>query len=150
MPEGRGRRVGSRPTFATIRPHRRPDARALRAQGILCAARGLVLNIVRKCEVAGLFGALIAIAGAGLAAAGTSDREQDCFHQLENGRGAEIVCAFPTRLSEQEQADLRRITRDVLQDAHCVVSIRFPRRLLDDALAAADHVFEAQIGRAHV
>ena len=90
-----------------------------------------------------MFGALIAIAGAGLAAAGTSDREQDCFHQLENGRGAEIVCAFPTRLSEQEQADLRRITRDVLQDAHCVVSIRFPRRLLDDALAAADHVFEA-------
>ena len=102
------------------------------------------MKSVRKCGIAGLLGASLAAAGAGLAAAaGTFDREQDCFHQLEKGRGAEIVCAFPTRLSEQEQSELKRITGEMLLDAHCIVSIRLPRRMLDAALGAGDHVFEA-------
>lgn len=68
-------------------------------------------------------------------------KNADCFEQLERSRSTEIVCEFPTRLTEQERKDLQRITRKMLQDAACVVSIRVTRDLLDTALGAEDHVF---------
>ena len=73
-------------------------------------------------------------------AAGASDR--DCFHQLEKGRGPELVCEFPTRLTDDERRDLRSVSRELIQDATCVVSIRIDRRLVEEALAAEDMVFE--------
>ena len=76
-------------------------------------------------------------------AAANSKSGRDCFREIEKGRGAEIVCEFPTRLTEDERRDLARITRDVLVDASCVVSIRIGRSEIDVALAAADSVFEA-------
>ncbi len=83
-------------------------------------------------------------AGQALAARDRSPaRAKDCFWQLEHGRGAEIDCVFPTRLTEQEQGDLRRLTRDMLLDATCVVSIRIPRALIAEAITAESHVFEA-------
>jgi hypothetical protein len=74
---------------------------------------------------------------------GGAGGEPDCFQELERGRGAEIVCAFPTRLAQTERAELRRLTGDLLQDASCLVDIRIERRLVLDALAAEDHVFDA-------
>jgi hypothetical protein len=68
--------------------------------------------------------------------------KRDCFSELERGRGTEIRCVFPTRLTEQEKAELKRITRDLLQDATCVVDIAIERALVSTALAEADHVFE--------
>lgn len=65
----------------------------------------------------------------------------DCIEQFERGRNANIACEFPTRLTPQEQADLKRITRDMLQDARCVVSINIARDALETALSTADHVF---------
>ncbi|MFM9940031.1 MAG: hypothetical protein ACKVP7_11105 [Hyphomicrobiaceae bacterium] len=92
----------------------------------------------------GLGGLLLAITGVLSApnAAGSALRSKDCFWQLEHGRGAEIDCVFPTRLTEQEQGDLRRLTRDMLQDATCVVAIRIARALIADAIAADALVFE--------
>ena len=69
--------------------------------------------------------------------------ERDCFREMERGRGTEIVCEFPTQLTEDEKRDLKAITRDVLQDARCLVSIRIERRTFDEALRADDMVFEA-------
>ncbi len=80
-------------------------------------------------------------AGRPAVAAGANDR--DCFHQLEKGRGPELVCEFPTKLTDDERRDLRSVSRDLVQDAICVVSIRIDRRLVEEALAADDIVFEA-------
>lgn len=67
----------------------------------------------------------------------------DCFQQLFHGTGSEIACKFPTRLTEKEREELKRATRDMLKDAVCTVDIRIERRLVDEAMAAGDHVFEA-------
>lgn len=67
----------------------------------------------------------------------------DCFEQFERGRNSVIACEFSTRLTAQEQADLRRITRDVLQDANCIVSIRIGREQLEIALASEAQIFTA-------
>lgn len=70
-------------------------------------------------------------------------RSKDCFDELERGRGPTLTCAFPTRLTGQERQDLLRITRGTLKDADCIVTIRIERQIVDAALAAADHVFQA-------
>lgn len=86
--------------------------------------------------------AVCALAGSTVGAVAKDNKNSgDCFAQLEQGRGPEIVCEFPTRLTGQEQKDLQRITRDVLQDARCTVSIRVDRALVETALTADDHVF---------
>lgn len=69
--------------------------------------------------------------------------ERDCFWHLERGRDKDIACEFPTRLTEEEKSDLRRITRDMLQDAHCVVSIRIERKLVNTALSERDLIFQS-------
>lgn len=70
--------------------------------------------------------------------------QPDCLAELERGRGSEIACEFPTRLTDEERSELRAITRQILQDAHCIVSIRIERALVDAALAAeGEHTFAA-------
>jgi hypothetical protein len=83
---------------------------------------------------------LLPAAGAG--AAGTALSE-DCFAELEAGKGSEIACLFPIRLTEQERADLRRITRQYMDDLTCRMTIRIARKSVDEALAAADHIFQS-------
>ena len=89
------------------------------------------------------WGLLVASLLASLPGAASGAAGRDCFREIERGRGPDIVCEFPTRLTDDERRDLRRITRDLLLDANCVVSIRIQRRDLDAALAAEDEVFEA-------
>jgi hypothetical protein len=67
----------------------------------------------------------------------------DCFELFTNGKGPEIVCNFPTRMTEKERDEVRSITRGVLTDATCVVAIKIERQLIDQALTAGDLVFTA-------
>lgn len=86
---------------------------------------------------------VLAAMAAAFAVPPASAAEPDCFEQLQSGKEPVIACEFPTRLTADERADLQRITRGVLQDASCLVAISIERRLVDAALAARDHVFEA-------
>lgn len=88
--------------------------------------------------------ALAAIAGSVAIAAGTisvhaASAGRDCFVEIERGRGPVLSCEFPTRLTEQERADLKRLTREMVQDAQCVVSINIERSQVTAALLA-DHL----------
>ncbi|MDX2307404.1 MAG: hypothetical protein NW216_04120 [Hyphomicrobium sp.] len=76
-------------------------------------------------------------------AAETKSEEPDCFEQLERGSAPEISCAFPLRLTDQEQADLKAVSRGYVENVSCRMSIRIARKLIDDAITAADHVFES-------
>jgi hypothetical protein len=67
----------------------------------------------------------------------------DCFELFTKGKGPEIACNFPTRMTEKEREEARSITRGVLTDASCVVAIRIERQLIDQALSASDLVFTA-------
>jgi hypothetical protein len=87
---------------------------------------------------AALTGALLA--GAFPAHAQTAE---DCFEIFTKGKGAEIACSFPTRMTDQERSEVRSLTRSVLQDASCLVAIKIERQLVDQALTAADLVFTA-------
>ena len=69
--------------------------------------------------------------------------ERNCFYQLDRGRGSDIVCDHPALLTDQERTELRRYTRDLVQDASCLVSVRIDRRLVEAAIAAAEHEFKA-------
>ncbi len=68
---------------------------------------------------------------------------EDCFDVLENGKGPEVTCAFPLRLTDTERADLKKVTRGYLDDLTCRMSIRIDRAKVDEAIRAADHVFQS-------
>ena len=98
--------------------------------------------------LAGLAFALSMIEGgnaAGKARVSQSKPEplNNCFWELARGTGSDLVCAYPVWLADTERADMRRLTREMLQDAHCTVSIRIARSLLTRALMEADYTFEA-------
>ncbi|MEZ5926750.1 MAG: hypothetical protein R3D57_20475 [Hyphomicrobiaceae bacterium] len=79
-----------------------------------------------------------------------SATEPDCFEQFLTGTEAEIACVFPTRMSAEELAEVRKVTKGLLWDARCEVQIRLPRKLIADALSASgDHVFEAPAQKSH-
>lgn len=82
---------------------------------------------------------------AGAAAADDPRREQtrNCLAQISGSRAPEIACDYPAWLTEEERADLKKLTRDMLQDLRCSVAIRIKRILVDDALELTDHVFQA-------
>ncbi len=89
-----------------------------------------------------LIATLFAAAALSLGGPAQSQPPDDCFHRLFNGKEAEIVCRFPTRLTDGERADLKRLTRDMLQDATCLVDIRIDRARVEAALAVGEHIFE--------
>lgn len=68
---------------------------------------------------------------------------QSCFQELAHGRGRELACTYPAWLTEQERSDLRKLTREMLQDARCTVTVRIERLAIDNALDLPDHVFQA-------
>ena len=72
-----------------------------------------------------------------------SEEALDCLAQLTVGDAKDIVCEVPLRMGEKEIADLKRVTRDVLQEAQCTLTVRIQRQLVSDAVVKADHVFEA-------
>jgi hypothetical protein len=68
---------------------------------------------------------------------------RDCLNELSRGRSPDFACTWPASLRDKERDDLKRITRDMLQDARCSVAVKIERRVVMEALAAADYVFEA-------
>lgn len=76
-------------------------------------------------------------------AAGKSPAVSNCLWELARGRGSELKCDYPAWLAEKERGELRRLTRERLQDARCTVSIAIDRALVSRAMNEADFVFEA-------
>ncbi|KAB2849746.1 MAG: hypothetical protein F9K44_07040 [Hyphomicrobiaceae bacterium] len=75
---------------------------------------------------------------------GASAQDRDCIHQLIKENGREIACTLPLQMTEKDLADLRKASRDILQDASCVLTIKIERALISDAVANAQmHVFES-------
>ena len=86
----------------------------------------------------------VAISAAGVAfAAPPEDAMRNCFWQLANGRGSQLSCEHKVWITEDERADLKNLTRELLQDVRCSVSINIDRLLVDNALELTDHVFQA-------
>lgn len=85
---------------------------------------------------------LMALAGASHAAE-RDDATRNCFWQLAHGRGAQLTCEHKAWITEEERADLKKLTRDILQDVRCSVAIDIKRSLIDDALELTEHVFQA-------
>ncbi len=78
------------------------------------------------------------VAGQPSAAGGLSA----CLNSLKQ-TSPEISCEYTTLLTDQERADMRRLTRDRLQDAVCRVTVRIDRALVQPALTEANHLFNA-------
>ena len=55
----------------------------------------------------------------------------------------EISCEYTVLLTDQERADMRRLTRERLKDASCRVTVRVSRDLVQPALTEPNHVFNA-------
>lgn len=68
---------------------------------------------------------------------------KDCFEELEKGTSAEFTCTYPVAMAEQERADLKRITRDYLQDVTCSVTVKIDRGIVERAIQDTDYVFQA-------
>ena len=68
---------------------------------------------------------------------------RDCFSALRHAKGARLTCEHKAWMTDEERADLVRVTRGYLLDARCTVSVDIERRLIDEALAASDTVFTA-------
>ncbi|MFM2423124.1 MAG: hypothetical protein RL291_1654 [Pseudomonadota bacterium] len=67
----------------------------------------------------------------------------DCFHTLQFGRDADIVCALPVRPQGKDLDGLVAASRGYVREVDCVVSIRVPRAAITAALQTPDYVFEA-------
>lgn len=67
----------------------------------------------------------------------------NCLWELARGQGSQLVCDYPAWLADKERTELRRLTRERLQDAHCDVSIRIDRALVQRALRESNHTFVA-------
>ena len=109
-----------------------PTGRTLRAEPTirLCTALFLAVSVV--------------LAALPAAAAGPGgDVAKNCFWQLAHGRGARLECTYLAWLTDQERKDLRGLTRDLLIDARCTVSVSIARKTVDRVLARESHIFEA-------
>ncbi len=70
-------------------------------------------------------------------------RERNCFVQLLEQTGPKIDCEHPAWLTDDEKADIRKITREYLHDARCTIKIVIERAKIDAALVASDLTFES-------
>ena len=83
-------------------------------------------------------------------AASTAALNPDCFDELLHGQQPEIACVFATAMSVGEKAEAAEVSRGLLQDASCIVTIRIDRALVDTALkTTGDYVFEAPPQKTH-
>ena len=108
---------------------------------LLSRSAGMKLSAMRFITATLMAFAMLAVPAA--QAASPQEQVRTCFWQLANGRDREITCQYPTWLTDEERGDLRKLTRDMLQDLRCTVSVGIARGLVDDALELSDHVFQA-------
>ncbi len=77
------------------------------------------------------------------AAAPAAPSQADCFEELRRDGGRDFACTYPAWLTEQERADLEKVTRGYLKNARCLVSIRIERARLAQAMVAPDLEFQS-------
>ena len=88
--------------------------------------------------------ALVVCAGAGHAEAPAEPAPgPNCFYQLLEDTGPQIDCEHAAWLTDDEKADLKKLTRDYLHDARCTIAIRIERAKVDAALVGSDLTFES-------
>lgn len=83
--------------------------------------------------------ASVALAGARV----EPPRERNCFYQLLEDTGPQIDCEHPAWMTEDEKADLKKLTRGYLLDASCTIKIAIERAKVDAALVGSDLTFES-------
>lgn len=118
-------------------PMRRPAGRAW--TGLIVAGAGLAASLA-----AGPAAGWTAPAHAAGPVAGNGTLGA-CIAAVANGKGkgTEIICDYRAFLTDAERADMRRLSRGLLQDAACRVTVRIARKPVEEALTRPDHVFEA-------
>ena len=67
--------------------------------------------------------------------------EDDCWFQFMDATTPRIACAFPAVMEDADKLQIRKLTRDVLQDAHCQVAVDIDRALVEAAVTAPNTVF---------
>lgn len=107
-------------------------AKSLFAQGSAASNRGLVGSAL----------ALLAIVPA-TAAGSPPGSLGSCLKAVAQRSGEEISCDYQALLTDEERADMQRISRGLLQDASCLVKVRVARTLVDPALTQDDMIFQA-------
>lgn len=68
---------------------------------------------------------------------------QACLSALADTSKPAITCAYWALLSDEERGDIRRLTRDVVQDASCKIDINIDRARVAPALDNTDSEFQA-------
>jgi len=68
-------------------------------------------------------------------------KEADCWYQFMEATGPRVTCALPAFMEDADRAEIRKLTREVLTDAHCEVAIDIERALVDGAVKTEDTVF---------
>jgi len=75
--------------------------------------------------------------------AGEENSLASCLSSLESERASRVSCKYVVKLSDDEKSDVRRLTRDFVQDASCTVDIDVDRSLVNPALIESDYHFAA-------
>ena len=69
--------------------------------------------------------------------------EADCWQQFMESRSPEISCGFPAVMEKADREQVQKITRQLLKDAQCQITIKLERALLDVAAQVPDNTFVA-------
>jgi hypothetical protein len=97
----------------------------------------------RTCQISLLTLACLAVPFAYAGAPAEPPRERNCFYQLLEDTGAQIDCEHAAWLTDDEKADLKKLTRGYLLDARCTIKIAIERAKVDAALIGSDLTFES-------
>lgn len=84
----------------------------------------------------------LCLTGAAVAGPARTGEAPDCFSSLRKTQGARLVCEHRAWMTDEERADLTKLTRGYLLDAKCSVSVNIERALIDEGLAASDRTFD--------
>jgi hypothetical protein len=71
----------------------------------------------------------------------TDQGDANCWHQFMEATGVRIACSLPAFIEDADRDKIRKLTRDVLTDARCLVAIDIERSLVDAAVKTPDNVF---------
>ena len=67
----------------------------------------------------------------------------DCFTALRHPNGERLACTHEAWMTDDERAEVKKLTRGYLLDARCTVAVNVDRKLVDEAMAASDRVWDA-------
>lgn len=107
------------------------------SSGLLAAVLALVLTLSAGAQTA-------ALAADTAAPAQTPEQmEADCWFQFMESDSKEIACAFPTLMEPEDRESIRKLTRQLFQDARCMVTVKLERELIEAAVREPNVTFLA-------